>query len=150
MLLCLLLMALPAAAQEAITDDQVNAIAGRLYCPVCENIPLEVCGTPACIQWRAEIRDQLAQGRSEAEIVDDFVQRFGDRVVGTPQDPMLRALSLATPWVIGLLAALVAVWTLLRWRRGSSSVAAQPEPEVGSRDDDYYRSRIEADLATRR
>ena len=41
-----------AFAQEAtpipVTDDQVNAIAHDLYCPVCENTPLDVCGTQAC------------------------------------------------------------------------------------------------------
>ncbi|NQS91637.1 MAG: hypothetical protein HQ574_04445, partial [Chloroflexi bacterium] len=34
------------------TDDDVNAIAKQLYCPVCENIPLDACGTAACEQWR--------------------------------------------------------------------------------------------------
>ena len=62
-----LLFALPALAQDtppidpdidtsAITDDQVNAIANQLYCPVCENIPLDTCGTLACEDWREEIR----------------------------------------------------------------------------------------------
>ena len=30
------------------TDDEVNAIAKELYCPVCENISLDACGTTAC------------------------------------------------------------------------------------------------------
>jgi len=34
------------------TDDEVNAIAKQLYCPVCENISLDACGTAACEQWR--------------------------------------------------------------------------------------------------
>ena len=34
------------------TDDDVNAVAKQLYCPVCENIPLDACGTAACEQWR--------------------------------------------------------------------------------------------------
>lgn len=150
LLLILLLIVLPAAAQEEITDDQVNAVAGKLYCPVCENIPLEVCETQACVQWRGEIRDQLAQGRSEQEIIDYFVQRFGDRVVGTPVDPMLRALSLITPWLIGFLAVIIGAWTLLRWRRGPQAPIAAESPEQSSKDDDYYRARIETDLAARR
>ena len=44
------------------SDDQVNAIAKQLYCPVCENIPLDVCGTQACAQWRELIREKLAAG----------------------------------------------------------------------------------------
>jgi cytochrome c-type biogenesis protein CcmH/NrfF len=44
------------------TDDEVNAIAKQLYCPVCENIPLDVCPTQACAQWRDLIREKLARG----------------------------------------------------------------------------------------
>ena len=38
-------------AQEAVTDDQVNEIAREVYCPVCENTPLDVCDTQACADW---------------------------------------------------------------------------------------------------
>ena len=50
------------------TDDDVNAIAKQLYCPVCENIPLDACGTQACEQWRGIIRDRLAEGWTEEQI----------------------------------------------------------------------------------
>ena len=33
-----------------VTDDEVNALAQELYCPVCENVPLDVCPTRACAQ----------------------------------------------------------------------------------------------------
>jgi len=99
LLLCT--VALSVSAQDSsITDDQVNAIAHKLYCPVCENITLDTCATAACADWRYEIRLQLQDGRTEDQIIADFVQRFGDRVVGTPQDSALRALSLVTPWII--------------------------------------------------
>jgi len=32
--------------------DEVNSIAENMFCPVCENIPLDVCGTEACEMWR--------------------------------------------------------------------------------------------------
>ena len=44
------------------SDDDVNRIAHQLYCPVCENVPLDVCGTQACAQWRELIREKLGQG----------------------------------------------------------------------------------------
>jgi cytochrome c-type biogenesis protein CcmH len=145
----LFLYALPALAQEnAVTDDDVNAVAEQLYCPVCENIPLDVCPTDACIQWRREIRVQLEAGQSPDQIIADFVRRFGDRVVGTPQDPTLRAISLATPVLLALAALVVAGAMLRRRMRG----AAQPMPVTvaGEKDDEFYRARLEADLRERR
>src|SRR5574339_1262579 len=61
------------------TDDDVNRIAKQLYCPVCENTPLDVCPTEACRQWRALIRQQLGEGWSEERIQEYFVQQYGAR-----------------------------------------------------------------------
>lgn len=146
----MLTAALPAAAQDgsAVTDDQVNEIANKVYCPVCENITLDVCGTAACADWRYEIRLQLEQGKTEQEIIDDFVTRFGDRVVGTPQDPTLRALSLVSPWVLIGLGLILAVGIIIRWRMMSTSAAVAESPSVPASTGDRYRDLLEQDLSS--
>ena len=146
----LIVAALPSMAQEAastpqITFDQVNQVAAHLYCPVCPNETLDICQTQACAQWRDEIRDQLAQGQSEQEIIDSFVRRYGDRVLGTPEDPFLRTLSLATPFLIAGLGLLIGIFTFMRWRRRPRVVptSTAPMPISGS---DEYRDQLEHDL----
>ena len=140
-----------------VTDDDVNAVARRLYCPVCENIPLDTCGTLACAQWRDEIRIQLEGGATPQQVIDSFVARFGDRVVGTPQDPTLRSLSLVTPWVISGIALLVAVFAFIRWQRsrsvtasGAGALASQATADSALPSIDEYMARLEDDLAQRR
>lgn len=147
LLLFVFLLLIPTAyAQDAsgeITADEVNAIAKKLYCPVCENIPLDTCGTAACEDWRYEIRLQLEAGSTEQEIIDDFINRFGERVVGTPQDPVLRAMSLVTPWI---LVALLIVGVVLMFRNNNApttSVATQATDETST---DDYRNLLENDL----
>src|SRR5690606_6389989 len=143
----------PVSAQDApvVTDDEVNDIASGVYCPVCENSPLDVCPTQACIDWREEIRTQLAAGSNRQQIIDGFVARYGERVVGTPQDPMLRALSLLTPWVIGLLVLVVGINTFVRWRRQQqTSPLTNTGPYAPELSDAYYRQRLESDLKERR
>src|SRR5512146_1443474 len=78
--------------QSTASDDQVNAVARQLYCPVCENIPLDVCPTTACAQWRDLIRQMLTQGKSPDFIKQYFVAQYGDRVLGVPPlNPMILA-----------------------------------------------------------
>jgi cytochrome c-type biogenesis protein CcmH len=161
MIACFLLTAFPARAQEPVTTpettqqvtaDDVNVIAHKMYCPVCENIPLDVCPTDACAQWRAEIKSELEAGQTEQQIIDAFVARYGDRVVGTPQDPTLRALSLVTPWLIGIIVVAVAGVLLVRWWRRRATVT-QFAPSPNGRaitTDEEYRARLERDLQTRR
>jgi cytochrome c-type biogenesis protein CcmH len=142
-------------AAGPVSADDVNDVARRLYCPVCENIPLDTCPTAACEEWRQEIRVQLTEGRTAQEIVDDFVGRFGDRVVGTPQDPSLRALSLVTPWAISALALAGAGFVFFRWwgetrRQRANPAAPGPAPDAPQATLDEYRARLEADLVRRR
>ncbi len=129
-----------------VTADEVNAIAKELYCPVCENITLDTCGTAACDDWRYEIRLQLEAGLSPQVIKDDFVRRFGDRVVGTPQDPTLRVLSLATPYALVALSGfvLLAVYRGARHRPQRHVLDTLPTDHVPT--DEDLRARIERDL----
>jgi len=140
----LLLVSGTVFAQEnmGITDDEVNAVANRLFCPVCENIPLDTCGTPACQDWRGEIRMMLENGMTAEQIIDDFVRRFGDRVVGTPRDPLLRGVSLITPWAISLLAAIIAIMTLVR-KRSPHDADGQAQEERPSK----YHDLLEHDIS---
>lgn len=152
-LAALLALTLAAAAQDTtITDDEVNAVAGDMYCPVCENIPLDTCPTAACADWREEIRTMLADGLSEQDVKDAFVVRYGERVVGTPQDPFLRALSLVTPWLMGAAALVAGAYVLLRWqgRQPAAAEAAAAQDPGSQASEGDYRARLEADLRQRR
>lgn len=100
------------------TDDEVNAIAKQLYCPVCPNTPLDVCETQACKDWRAQIRDQLAAGWSEERIIQYFVTQYGERVLAEPQRSGFSSLVWVLP-VIAVVLGLVVVGQILRsWQSG--------------------------------
>jgi len=88
------------AQNDFPTDDQVNAIAKELYCPVCENIPLDVCPTQACAQWRALIKEKMIAGWSDAEIKQYFVDQYGDRVLAQPPARGLNWLVYILPPVV--------------------------------------------------
>ena len=82
---------------KPITDDQVNVVAKQLFCPICENIPLDVCPTQACAQWRDTIREKLAMGWSEDQIKDYFVQQYGERVLAKPRTTGLKFICVDYP-----------------------------------------------------
>lgn len=152
LLLTLLLLALPAAAQEPVTDNEVNAVARDLYCPVCENTPLDVCPTQACQDWRDEIRVQLAQGRSEAEIQQYFVERYGPRVLSEPPRQGFNQIV----WLLPIAAVVIGVILFGIYLRNlrqegddddtmsvSQSTAPKPPPAA---DEDEYISRVEKEV----
>ncbi len=137
----------PASAQPQATasDDQVNAVAKQLYCPVCENIPLDVCQTTACIQWRDLIQQLLTQGKSPDFIKQYFVAQYGDRVLGVPP---LNPLLIAAYAVLGL-ALLGGIFVVGRVIRSMSQNRATAPPPPPPPDDPYIRQ-LEEELRKRK
>ncbi len=139
----------PAAAQTSEpTDDQVNAIAKQLFCPVCENTPLDVCPTQACAQWRATIKEKLAVGWSEQQIKDYFVQQYGERVLAQPSTRGWNILV----WVLPPLALLVGGLFLAQYLRSAKRPAAVESPAhpEATDPDGGYAARLEKELEKRR
>ena len=98
------------------SDDEVNAIASQLYCPVCENVPLDVCPTQACEQWRATIREKLASGWTESEIKGYFVEQYGARVLATPPAEGLNWLVYILPPLALIGGAIVLFRAVKTWQ----------------------------------
>jgi cytochrome c-type biogenesis protein CcmH len=123
----LLALAGGAAAQGPTpSDDDVNAIAKGLYCPVCENVPLDVCPTQACAQWRETIRLKLSEGWSEQQIKDYFVEQYGARVLATPPARGLNWLVYVLPPAAFLGGAILLFRVLRSWRRAAPAAPAAP------------------------
>lgn len=144
--LALLLLAVPAEAQQdQPTDDEVNAVAKGLYCPVCENVPLDVCPTLACKQWRETIREKLSAGWSQAEIEDYFVAQYGDRVLAAPPPSGLNWLVYVLPPAAFLAGVAILTRAARSWRRAGE--AAPPAARDDA--DDPYLHRLEEELQRR-
>jgi cytochrome c-type biogenesis protein CcmH len=142
-----------ASAQQPQTtpsDNQVNAIARQLYCPVCENTPLDVCPTTACAQWRELIRQKLADGWSDQAIKDYFVNQYGARVLGTPPPKGLNLLVYIIP-PIAILAGIFVLFQAVRsWKRRVPQAAPSPTQnnnlEGKSPEQDKYIQRLEDEV----
>jgi cytochrome c-type biogenesis protein CcmH len=134
------------AAQESNpqpSDDEVNAVAKQLFCPVCENISLDVCPTQACAQWRALIGEKLTAGWSEQQIKDYFVLQYGDRVLAEPPRRGLNWMIYILPPVIILLGAFILFRVLFGMRQPA---ADSFKPAVQAEQDVPYLSRLEEEL----
>jgi cytochrome c-type biogenesis protein CcmH len=129
------------------SDDEVNAIAKGIYCPVCENTPLDVCPTQVCAQWRELIREQLAMGWNEAQIRQYFVDQYGDRVLAAPPARGLNWLVYVLPPVAILAGAFVLLRTLRTWKKPLPELHA--EVVETAQDEDEYIARLESELRRR-
>ncbi len=129
-----------------VSDDQVNAIARQLYCPVCENIPLDVCPTTACAQWRELIRQMIAQGNSVDYIKNYFVVHYGTRVLAEPPGKGINLLIYILPPLIFLAGAFL-VYRMLR--KVHKPVLSNAPPVNDLPQQNLYIDQIEKELRER-
>lgn len=128
--LLLLLLSLPAFAvidayefKDPVQEQRFRQLTGELRCPKCQNQTIADSNAPLSQDLRQRVFEMIQQGRSDAEIVDFMVARYGDFITYRP--PLK-----PTTWVLwfGPLAVLAGValglglW--IRWR------AHQPTPEL--------------------
>jgi cytochrome c-type biogenesis protein CcmH len=92
-MLLIFLLALPIAvgaqtAQPTPNDPVANKravqLAEELRCLVCQNQTIADSNAELAVDLRRQIREQIAQGRSDGQIVDYMVERYGDFVLYRP------------------------------------------------------------------
>ena len=144
------------AQDSTPTDDEVNAIAKDLFCPVCENTPLDVCPTDACKEWREEIRGMLADGKSEDEIKQHFVDYYGARVLSEPPRVGFNWLVYVVPPIVIVAGVFVLFRALRAWNQPSETdIAPEGGADMDEEDDAYtsddeYIARMEEELKNRK
>ena len=84
------LLVVPFLAGQGLADSQpdldqrVAAIAAELRCLVCQNQSIAESNADLAVDLRRQIREQLKEGRSERDVLDFMVQRYGDFVLYRP------------------------------------------------------------------
>lgn len=120
--LAALLCCLSAAAQEArplaedpVVEQRLVNIATELRCLVCQNESLAGSQADLAKDLRREVRDLIKEGKTDTEVKDFLVSRYGDFVLYRPQVKPQTYLLWAGPFIL-LLVGIGALVAYLRKR----------------------------------
>ena len=80
----LLLSFLSLSVADEALDRRVAHLAHELRCLVCQNQSLAESNAPLAQDLRNQIREQVAAGKSDQDVLDFMVQRYGDFVLYRP------------------------------------------------------------------
>ena len=127
LILSLLIACSPGYAREAaptaadvVVEKRMVAISEELRCLVCQNESLAGSQADLAKDLRREIREQIAQGKSDKEILDFMTGRYGDFVRYRPPLKGTTFLLWFGPFLL-LVAGIAALAIILR-RRGKRVV----------------------------
>lgn len=112
----------------ATLDPKVFEIAGELRCPVCTAESVGDSSSQVAVNMRDIIQDQLEQGKSEAEILAFFQERYGDWILLNPPKRGIHLLVWLLPLIAGLVAVSLLAMYLRRWtKQAKTPVEASKE-----------------------
>jgi cytochrome c-type biogenesis protein CcmH len=100
----------PSLAEDPVVEQRLIVIAEELRCLVCQNESLAGSRSDLANDLRREVRTLIKAGKSDAEIKEFLVSRYGDFVLYNP--PVKPTTWLL--WFGPLLLLLGAVWILIR------------------------------------
>ena len=107
--------------KDPALEKRARAISAELRCLVCQNQSIDDSDAPLAKDLRTLVREQLTQGKSDAEIMDFVVARYGEFVLLKPRLTTGTLLLWGTPFAVLLIAG---VALFLRRRR------VEPVPET--------------------
>ncbi len=137
------------AAAQTPLDSEARDIASSLNCPVCQGESVEQSSATLAQEMRALITKRLQQGESREEILQYFVDRYGEGIL---RDPPSHGFNLAL-WVLPVLGLIVGFGISLRavyGRRSRRAAIASAEPSdlVGISEEELarYERQLDEDL----
>lgn len=142
LVLACLVLALPVAHaidpappfEDPVMQTRYEALIHELRCLKCQGET--IADTPAlfAVDMRRQVREMIAAGRSDQEIRDFMVERYGEIILLRPRWSARNAWLWLSPFVFLLIGAVVAV-RIVRQRRALLEDDTDPVPdedEVGS------------------
>ncbi|MDE2938619.1 MAG: cytochrome c-type biogenesis protein CcmH [Chloroflexota bacterium] len=119
------------APEVSYDEEEAQAIDQMLMCPVCPAESIDQAQVPLAKQMRQRVRELLSEGATRQEVLDYFADRYGQNVLASPPKSGVNLLAWALP-IAGLLAALVAVFFVLRAMKGSGDGQGVDAPNEGA------------------
>lgn len=114
-------------SQDEATEQRMIAISQDLRCLVCQNESLAGSHAELAEDLRREIRELIRAGKTDPEIIDYLVARYGDFVRYKPPLNRMTWLLWFGPFVLLAIAG-IALFSFLRGRNRSMGQAAAPPP----------------------
>jgi cytochrome c-type biogenesis protein CcmH len=119
----------PLAADPAV-EARVMHLASVLRCLVCQNQTLADSNAELAVDLRNQLREQVKAGRSDEQIVDYLVTRYGDFVLYRPPMKATTALLWVGPFLL-LVGGLAALGLTLRRRARAQGAMAEADGGAG-------------------
>lgn len=116
--------------QNEVTKIRFQALSKELRCPKCQNQNLADSNSTVASALRLDLYNLLIQGRSDAEIIDLMVGRYGEFVLYRPRVSSVTYILWFGPALLILIGIMVVIVILRKKPASKESLALNTEQQV--------------------
>jgi cytochrome c-type biogenesis protein CcmH len=106
------------AFQDPAMQERYENMTKLLRCPMCQNQAIADSPVGVAADLRRELREQMAAGRTDAEIMDFMTARYGDFILYNPPVKPKTWLLWAAPVLLLLIGVASAAVVIVRRSKG--------------------------------
>ena len=107
--------------KDPALEQRARVISAQLRCLVCQNQSIDDSEAPLAKDLRTLVREQITAGKSDAQVLDFVVERYGQFVLLKPRFERETLILWGTPFAVLLIAGLAMIL-----RRGRANVGPEP------------------------
>ncbi len=119
-----------AAVESPVDENRLRQLSNELRCLVCQNQSIADSSASLAVDLRHQIKEQMAAGRSDTEIRQYMVDRYGDFILYSPPFKASTFLLWTGPFLF--LAFAIGFGVFLIRKRSRNAVALTVEPTTGT------------------
>ncbi len=127
-------------AEDKSAAEIEREIEDNLIAPCCWSQPVSQHYSQEAEQIRTEVHAMVAEGKSRDEILNHYVEKYGERILAAPRARGFNMLAYVLPWA----ALLFGAWLLVLLIKKLRSPA--PSPGTADLPDARYASRVEQEM----
>ena len=112
---------------DTVLDRRVRTVSQRLRCPVCQGESIQESPAELAAQMKGVVREQLAAGKSEQEVLNFFLAKYGDWILLEPRAEGINLLVYWIPVIFMLIGGAVLFMTVKKWIKPRAAAGAAEE-----------------------
>lgn len=116
---------------DPVLEARTAVVASKLRCPVCQGMSIQDSPSELSQQMRTVVKEQLAAGKSEQDVLDYFISKYGEWILLEPQAHGFNWAIYLLPAALLLGGAGMLVFVVRRWTSAAGVPAGSPSDSTG-------------------